>query len=331
MLIFPLNTQAQYAPAAGQPGTTAVPYDGGQIVGWANGCEIKRGYVNISDTTATANSSKYASYGTEDEATGKADNSVLSLGDGGEAILTFEYPVVNDTGYDFAVFENGFSFSNQFYFLELAFVEVSSDGKNFYRFNAVSLTDTTTQIDNNTGINPENLYNLAGKYERFYGTPFDLQELEGFAGLNTDSITHIKIIDVVGTLDTAYASRDSEGNMINDPWPTAYESCGFDLDAVGVMHNTDPNPQNTNLLKNALPKVNLFPNPFRDYVYIRYDLSMISGNASIMINDITGTKVFEDKLTNENRINLSFLSSGVYIFFIKQDNELLYQTKLLKR
>jgi hypothetical protein len=50
-------------------------------------------------------------------------------------------------GYDFAIFENGFPFGSGSFYLELAFVEVSSDGKHFVRFNAISNTDTTQQID----------------------------------------------------------------------------------------------------------------------------------------------------------------------------------------
>jgi hypothetical protein len=69
------------------------------------------------------------------------------------------------------------------------------------------------------------------------GTPFDLDELSGVSALlNIDAVTHVRIIDVVGSLNDLYASRDSLGNKINDPWSTPFASSGFDLDAVGVIH-----------------------------------------------------------------------------------------------
>jgi hypothetical protein len=115
----------------------------------------------------------------------------------GSAILTFQNPISNGTGFDFAIFENSFNDV----FLELAFVEVSSDGVNYIRFPATSNTQTTTQIGpfDNTG-DATKLNNLSGKYRAQYGTPFDLQELTGNPLLNINAITHIKIIDVVGSI-----------------------------------------------------------------------------------------------------------------------------------
>ena len=81
----------------------------------------------------------------------------MSLGDGGVAILTFKYPIKNETGNDFAVFENSFNDT----FLELAFVEVSSDGIHYFRFPAVSNTQDTLQMGNDASIDARHLNNLA--------------------------------------------------------------------------------------------------------------------------------------------------------------------------
>jgi len=81
-----------------------------------------------------------ASFGDESEALGVAEGNsvdVLSLGDMGQATLTFDVEIEDGEGWDFAVFENSLDDT----FLELAFVEVSSDGEDFYLFPAVSLTD----------------------------------------------------------------------------------------------------------------------------------------------------------------------------------------------
>jgi hypothetical protein len=200
-------------------------------VNWAKTCILKRGWQNMADTTLGK-----ADVGAEESAIGEPGNGVVSLGDGGEAILTFNPPIKNEPGYDFAVFENGFPFGSGSFYLELAFVEVSSDGNHFVRFNAISNSDTIQQIDQFSGVDASKINNLAGKYIGNYGTPFDLDEFLPLSSININQITHIRIVDVVGSMDNTFAKRDSRGVKINDPWPTPFGSSGFDLDAVGVIH-----------------------------------------------------------------------------------------------
>lgn len=136
-------------------------------------------------------------------------NGVVSLGDGGSITLGFDPPIGNGPGPDFAVFENGFADI----FLELALVSVSSDGVHFYTFPAESESDTTLQINGFGAINCRNVHNLAGKYKVGYGTPFDLQDLANVSQLDLNAITHVRITDVVGSMDEAHASKDSKGQI----------------------------------------------------------------------------------------------------------------------
>ena len=76
-------------------------------------------------------------------------------------------------------------------------------------------------------VNATEIYNLAGKYRAQFGTPFDLEELTGITGLDVNNVTHVKIIDVVGSLNESYASYDSQGNIINDPFPTPFRYWWF--------------------------------------------------------------------------------------------------------
>ena len=150
----------------------------------------------------------------------------LPLGRSGQITLSFSTPIRNGFGSDFAVFENSFSDT----FLELAYVEVSSDGSNFFRFENDSLTPSPVAAFGE--VDPTNVHNLAGKYRRGQGTPFDLDDLRGISPLlNTAAVTHVRVVDVVGD----GTALDTSGDVIYDPSPTL-GSAGFDLDGVGVLN-----------------------------------------------------------------------------------------------
>lgn len=290
-------SQGSFAPGADQTGTTAIHKDSSIFVGWASNCITTRGPQDIAQS-----GSPLVTLGDDYMATDKSGvNGTVSLGDGGEAVLTFDYPIMNGQGWDFAVFENSFDGA----FLELAFVEVSSDGINYFRFPATSEIQTTTQTSTFGNTDPTKINNLAGKYKAQYGTPFDLEELNGTLGLNVDSITHVKIIDVVGTLDESYASFDQYGTKINDPYPTDFNQGGFDLDAIGVIHqNIEASiTQNNNL-------INIYPTVSSNNIRIQSNQSI----GQILIYSIEG-KVIQQMYSTQYStvINVEDLASGIYI------------------
>jgi hypothetical protein len=303
---YTINAQT-YPPIAGQVGSTAIYKDSSVFVNWVTSCTVTRGLQDVSTPSLGV-----ASTGDSSMVIGQpAVNGVVSLGDGGSAICTFQYPIKNGTGYDFAVFENSFDDT----FLELAFVEVSSDGINFVRFPSHSLTDTTTQTGTFGLTDATKINNLAGKYRGSYGTPFDLQELATNPNLNINSITHIKIIDVVGSVNKTYAKRDSYNNMINDPWPTPFPNGGFDLDAIGVINqNTTVGLKENELDENLI----IYPNPVNkgNSMIIKYSDAL----RSVTLYDHAGQKLFT---TKENTINTSDLSIGIYfVKIISEKNSL---------
>ncbi len=231
-----------FAPAAGQPGSTAIAASDPRFIEWANSAvNLTRGPQNISNPGLGL-----ASFGVPGNALGPSDaatnfSGVVSLGDGGQITVGFAQPIRDGAGPDFAVFENGFA-SGSLSFLELGFVEVSSDGINFFRFAATSDTQTTTQVGSFGLLDATNLNNLAGKYVAGFGTPFDLNELAGVSPLlDVNDVRFVRIVDVVGSIDSLFATHDEFGNIVNDPWPTPSASSGFDLDAVGVI-NAVPEP-----------------------------------------------------------------------------------------
>ena len=157
-----------------------------------------------------------------------ATNGVVPLGDDGSIVLTFPAPIADGPGPDFAVFENAFSAD----FLELAYVEVSSDGANFVRFPTHCLeTNRCDTYGAEHATDPTAYGGFAGKHVQGSGTPFDLKLLAGTPGLDVRRVTHVKIIDVKGD----GSNRDAYGNPVFDPHPT-FGSGGFDLDAVGVLN-----------------------------------------------------------------------------------------------
>jgi hypothetical protein len=248
----PFAYDGPYSKPAGMAGSTAVPYYGAnrdpRILGWAT--EVA-GFVPGKQNIAKLDSDP-AAYGDPEDALGASDAygsenfSVVSLGDGGSITLKFPEPIGNGPGPDLAVFENAFDDN----FLELAFVEVSSNGTTFHRFPAVSLTQTNTQLDGFGLLDTSYLHNLAGKFRTGFGTPFDLAELAGIPDLDISMVTHVRIVDVVGSIDPLWGRLDSQGHLINDPWSTEWPNGGFDLDAVAYM-NVIPEPTTTLILGGA--------------------------------------------------------------------------------
>lgn len=309
-----LNAQS-YAPAAGASGSTAIAANSSVFVGWANSITLERGLVDISNPTAADNGSNYASYGVAEDALGPVSNNAVSLGDAGEAILSFSTPISNGEGFDFAVFENSFSDT----FLELAFVEVSSDGINFFRFPSHSETQTDTQVGGFGNLDPTFLNNLAGKYRASFGTPFDLEDVPEDALLDKNNITHVKIIDVVGSIDPLYARYDSFGNAINDPFETPFFSGGFDLAGVGVI-----NQQVLGIDDQDFFTVSLYPNPATTEIYIDTQQPV-----QVRIYDMLGKMILSKQVNSKKSIDLSSLENGIYIASMAINHKMI-QHKFIK-
>lgn len=294
-IVFQAAAQS-YAPAAGLTGSTALHKNDLSFVAWAKNVSIARGFKKIGDPSLGR-----VTTGVAENAIGFPTGAVVSLGDGGEAIVTFNKPVINGPGFDFAVFENG-----NIGYLELGIVKVSSDGINFFGFPNHSQTPTSAQIGTFGTPSASYLNNLAGKYEGSYGTPFDLNDIPDDPLLDKQKITHVKVIDVVGSIDPAFATYDSFGNAINDSYPTPFDAGGFDLQAVGVIHqqvlDTDDFEQQL---------FSFYPNPANESVYLR-----ILSEAEIKLYDLSGRFIKMIEKGIHEFINVSDLPNGVYIIEI---------------
>lgn len=235
-LAFAFALAILFAPA---PPALAGPYtesghEASEMVAWASEVEaFDRGPMNIANPGAGD-----ASHGAPETALGPApgDDSfdVVSLGDGGSITLYFESGIGDGPGNDFAVFENGF-FGVDGLFAELGFVEVSSDGVDFARFDPITLHDEPVLAFGT--LDPSDLRYFAGDQPIDLGTGFDLSELAlhplvTAGSLDLDAVSYVRVVDVVGNGSTF----DSQAEPVYDPYPTPFAEGGFDLQGIGVLH-----------------------------------------------------------------------------------------------
>lgn len=314
LFITPVFVHAQFDGVVGTEGCKAIHCKDVRIRAWATNCFVERGYQDIADPD-----NGWVDYGTESFAIGEVKDSiatdVISLGDGGVAILGFDVPIKNGDGYDFVVFEN----SLNDIFLELAFVEVSTDGLHYVRFPSTSNTPTNQQVGSFGSIDAKHINNLAGKYRVGWGTPFDLQELTNAVDIDINTIHYVKIVDIVGSIDSLYARCDSKGNVINDPYPTAFNSGGFDLAGVGVLNQSSIVDYYDELV------CKIFPNPCIEGITIESEaICLILYNAMGQI-----IKKVEPKQTS-TYIDMQTLTDGIYVLCLETNKKRKF-IKIIKK
>jgi len=240
-----------FGPAAGQPGSQAIAYDDAGIKAWATGYE---NYVPGTDLDAEFQTPARAlGVAGDSDGTGAGVTfDIVSLGRGGSITLIFDTPIVDGSGFDFAIFENSFNDV----FLELAKVSVSSDGVNFVQFDALSTVPAP--VNGFGSVDATDLEQIAGKYRGGFGTPFDLAQLAGNPLLDVNNVSYVRLQDIIGDgsasndltpetlahrlgIDVSELSpallniANNAPAAIYDPYPTV-GSAGFDLDAVAVLN-----------------------------------------------------------------------------------------------
>ena len=203
------------------PEVAAISMDDPRLVAWAAGFVDVRWGSDLDPGWMDPTRALGAAIGTWDDA--------VSLGNGGAMTFVFEESVGDAEGPELAVFENGFSES----FLELAFVEVSSNGVDFVRFPSLSLQ--TADVGPYGTLDASEVMGVAGRFRAGFGAAFDLAHLaqtpEVLTGrVELGAIRYVRLVDVVGD----GTMGDSFGNPIYDPTPTIGPA-GFDVEAVGVI------------------------------------------------------------------------------------------------
>jgi hypothetical protein len=235
-----------FSPGAGASGPEALP----KVLGGPRGGGMNQG--NVSD--------------------------VLTLGETGSVTVGFNQKWIEDgPGSDFIVFENPFTVGGNpdLVFGELAFVEVSTDGTNFARFDSLSLNPGpigpfgtlnknlvsglvgTQPVLANVDTNAVNPFDPSAAG----GNAFDLSALANNAlvlsgQVNLNQIRYLRLVDIKGDGTTL----DSAGNPI-------YDATGFnnsaDIDAVSVIHGI-PEPSTWAMMAGGLLLAGLITRKRRD-------------------------------------------------------------------
>lgn len=309
-ILVPGLLQAQsFHPAPGDPNSNAIKKDSSCFIAWASGGTVTRGFLNIADTTIVASGSNRASFGNVNLALGPATGSVtdvLSLGDSGIATLSFDQFIMDGPGYDFAIFENGFMDN----YIEMGHVEVSSDGIHFFRFPSTTEIPLDAQSSNASFTDCRMINNLAGKYRLGYGTPFDLSELPNDPDLNKDAVKFVRVIDVIGAVSGNHVTTDQFGTIVNDPYPTPFESGGFDLEAIGIINGT------LGITDLTIGDISAFPNPTMNEIQIA-----LAGEAHLDLYSPDGRLLFSMNHLNSTAISLSQLARGSYHLKVTQNGK----------
>ena len=295
-----------FEPAAGQANSTAISKNDPAIVGWATGW---KDYLPGAEVEAT--------WQTPDKALGSAvGNSfdIVTLGRGGSITLTFDKPISNGPGADFSVFENGINDS----FLELAWVEVSSDGSTFSRFPGVSFT--ASPVGGFGSIDPTDIDGFASKYRQGFGTPFDLENLNGVSGLDINAIHFVRLVDIVGdgTVFDDFPSNQGGPHPIYDQFPTVL-SAGFDLDAVAVI-NSSPGPARQPEPQSISPMPGLWLNPQKPDHGL--DIRLVDNNLQVLwatYSDLDGNPIWYWASNSFSEQDTSW-EAVVYEIHSQQDN-----------
>ncbi len=203
------------------PESAAIGMDDPRLVAWAVGFVDVQWGSALDPGWMDATRALGPAAGTSDDA--------VSLGNGGVMTFVFEEGFGDQAGPELAVFENGFSDR----FLELAFIEVSSNGVDFVRFPSLSVQ--TADVGPYGTLDPTEVVGVAGRFRAGFGATFDLAHLaqtpEVLTGrVELGAIRYVSVVDIVGDGSMA----DAFGNPVYDPTPT-FGPAGFDVEAIGLI------------------------------------------------------------------------------------------------
>lgn len=91
------------------------------------------------------------------------------------------------------------------------------------------------------------------------------------------------------------------------------------------------NPLAINENNNFGNTIKVYPNPVNNYLIIDDEDNGVLNGSDLIISDLTGRVILEQKITGQlQKYNLPEIEPGVYLIFVRKNNELLYTRKFIK-
>lgn len=148
------------------------------------------------------------------------------------------------------------------------------------------------------------------------------------AGVPKYKIAIVDDSDKVVFYETTYTSI---GIRINNPYKQ-YKWNVASLCASGYHNWTNTRNLNaipTSIKLNTIKAINVFPNPTKDYIYL--DLPKYHTlNSKLYIYNILGERVMETNLIYNNKIDVTYLSSGIYQLYISTEEDIYRSTFVIE-
>lgn len=122
--------------------------------------------------------------------------------------------------------------------------------------------------------------------------------------------------------------QTSDSGFVLTGWSATASYVSLPMYAIKI----DANGQltNTNVLNAHLNELVIYPNPFTDKVFVRYQLD-VTNKAELYLYNTNGTEVLKAWVKSEESIDVSALPPGLYICQLKHNNQLLSKPyKLIK-
>lgn len=122
-------------------------------------------------------------------------------------------------------------------------------------------------------------------------------------------------------------------NFENPDTLTVMNPDGSDIrKAVYYYEEYDDNTSINNLADNK--DFAIYPNPFSDYINIEYKSTLLNGNATIQLTDLSGRQIYKHAILlgqESTSIAIPTMSTGTYIFTLQDATGKLWSTKLVRK
>jgi outer membrane receptor protein involved in Fe transport len=117
---------------------------------------------------------------------------------------------------------------------------------------------------------------------------------------------------------------DSNGRRINDPWPTAFASSGFDLDAIAVLQNKQTGIKN---LRAEIINPICYPNPLHQNENLQIQLAS-ANESTIKIYNRIGQLLMESNYRSSQIVLPLHFNESILLLECLQNNQ-VFKTKII--